>query len=299
MPIHASVASDACLAALTMRCARTRRGCKPIIRIPRAATNNARVVNAIANDTVPSGENPREPRKLIRLARRTLLAIPPAFVAGSATQAASAAVETAKATRVASKLPGEWGYADFETGPLRWGEVRDSNGAKAFPDCGCAACAQSPIDITSSPANAFLFEKGTLGDVTVPSKGPVVVSVAQKHGTPNYVLEKPKNASHENEFGGLVLDSVSYEFSSLHFHTPAENTVNGVTRAMEMHLVHFASDGSGAIAVLGVLFEHAGAASDDVADPTVERLLSKLREDGGKEKIKIDSLSALWDANSG
>ena len=57
--------------------------------------------------------------------------------------------------------------------------------------------------------------------------------------------------------GALVLDGVPHRLASLHFHTPAENKIDGVTNAMEMHLVHVAADGSDAVAVVGVLFRHA------------------------------------------
>ena len=96
--------------------------------------------------------------------------------------------------------------------------------------------------------------------------------------------------------GGVALDGVPYAFSSLHFHTPAENTLDGAANAMEMHLVHFAADGSGAIAVLGVLFKY--AAEERLADATAERLLADVAADGGARRIAIEP-GALWDKDSG
>jgi carbonic anhydrase len=259
-------------------------------RIPRAGTNNASGdvgEDDIRNDTMPANAR-REPRKAVRLARRAMLAAPPALVAGAAVRSADAAA------------PGEWGYADFETGPLRWGEVLDASGARAFPDCGCAACAQSPIDISLSRANKGAFAEGSLADVAVPAKGAVTVAVAQKHGVPNYALvetaTRRADASGLDASGGVALDGVSYAFSSLHFHTPAENTLDGAANAMEMHLVHFAADGSGAIAVLGVLFKY--AAEERLADATAERLLADVAADGGARRIAIEP-GALWDKDSG
>lgn len=285
MPPTSALASDACLAALAAR--RAHCGRVPSrSRVPRAGTNNASDdvgEDDIRNDTMPANAR-REPRKAVRLARRAMLAAPPALVAGAAVRSADAAA------------PGEWGYADFETGPLRWGEVLDASGARAFPDCGCAACAQSPIDISLSRANKGAKE-GSLADVAVPAKGAVTVAVAQKHGTPNYALVQGVNKDGGlDASGGVALDGVPYAFSSLHFHTPAENTLDGAANAMEMHLVHFAADGSGAIAVLGVLFRYAD--EDNPADATAERLLAEVAADGGKRRVKIEP-GALWDGASG
>ena len=81
--------------------------------------------------------------------------------------------------------------------------VLDASGARAFPDCGCAACAQSPIDISLSRANKGAFAEGSLADVAVPAKGAVTVAVAQKHGTPNYALVQGVNKTRDVAVGGL------------------------------------------------------------------------------------------------
>ena len=60
--------------------------------------------------------------------------------------------------------------------------------------------------------------------------------------------------------------------------------------------MHFAADGSGAVAVLGVLFEY--AAEERPADATAERLLADVAADGGARRIKINP-GALWDGTSG
>ena len=295
MPLTNTVASNARIAAFAAR--RARRG---RVRSTRVGTNNASDgvgEDDIGNDTVPADAR-CEPRGSVRLARRTILAASPALVTCAAVRAADAAVE---ASTRAAPIPGEWGYADPETGPLRWGEVRDASGARAFPDCGCAACAQSPIDISSSRANRGAFAEGSLADVAVPAKGAVTVAVAQKHGAPNFARVEDASggraaSSSLDASGGVALDGVPYAFSSLHFHTPAENTLDGAANAMEMHLVHFAADGSGAIAVLGVLFKY--AAEERLADATAERLLADVAADGGARRIAIEP-GALWDKDSG
>ena len=165
----------------------------------------------------------------------------------------------ASAASPAPPSPTKWGYADRDVGPLNWGSLRDADGALAYPACGCSACAQSPIDL-SSVVPASNRRVGSLRDVCVPAPTrALALAVARKNGAPNFVAALDQSGATEGEekasFGALVLDGRAYAFDSLHFHTPAENTVDGVARAMEMHLVHFAEDGSGDVAVLGVAFE--------------------------------------------
>jgi|AntAceMinimDraft_5_1070358.scaffolds.fasta_scaffold78219_1 carbonic anhydrase len=118
---------------------------------------------------------------------------------------------------------------------------------------------------------------GSLGDRTVRSGRPLDLRVAQKHGTPNFTCAETS----AEPYNAVVADGRTYRFVSLHFHTPAENTVDGIAYPMEMHLVHLAEDGSGAIAVLGVLFEYATPGSP--ADETVAELLTHIDGGGGAE----------------
>ena len=257
---------DARLAVLTSRRQRFRRG-----QIPHRAASNNDDAKSDCVVTNPSGDRRDARDPLIRLARRTLLSVSPVLLAATA-------FDDTQTSEFSPAKPNEWGYADFETGPLRWGEVLDATGARAFPSCGCAACAQSPIDIRSVPSNTSDIHKGTLRDVVVPPNKPIVLAVTQKHGTPNYVLDVGDDAEKNSSIassGGLNLDGVYYTFNSLHFHTPAENTIDGVTNDLEAHLVHVENDGSGGIAVLGVLFKH--ASSDEKGDATIENLLWKVR----------------------
>lgn len=283
----APLALDARLAAPAVRHTRARSGVSS--RIPRAVANN--VGNPDDDNDCPNPpktSEARERRKPFRLTRRTVFTVPPVLVAGAAW------ADTQPATLGTNPKPGEWGYASNETGPTKWGQVIDANGALSFPDCACIACAQSPIDITSVTVKSRNELKGTLGNVVVASSAPTFVAVSQKHGTPNYILETNNKNDSIDSSGGLVLNGVEYKFNSLHFHTPAENLVDGVANAMEMHLVHFSKHGK--IAVLGVLFKHATELNKP--DKTVESLLSKLTFDGGAQKIKITP-NSLWDSNSG
>ena len=66
--------------------------------------------------------------------------------------------------------------------------------------------------------------------------------------------------------GGIVLDGRSYRVAEAHSHNPSEHTIEGERFALEMHLVH--RDGSGRIAVVGVLFREgeANAAIQEIID---------------------------------
>ena len=236
-----------------------------------------------------------DPPRAERTTRRALIALTHAGGVG----AALARADVARAGAV----PGDWGYADSATGPLRWGDVRDADGALAFPQCGCAACAQSPIDIVSASAkpSSGTVLPGSLADVLAPdpkSKS-LTFDVFQKHGAPNYVLRSGPGSgpgSDTSTRSSLVLDGVPHRLASLHFHTPAENKIDGVTHAMEMHLVHVATDGSGAIAVVGVLFRN--ATPGEKPDPATDALLAKLSSDGGRDRVTVRS-DGLWDPRSG
>ncbi len=62
----------------------------------------------------------------------------------------------------------------------------------------------------------------------------------------------------EAEFGDqstnyIVYNNKTYNLDNIHFHQPSEHQINGTGAVMEVHLVHKASDGSGAILVIGVL----------------------------------------------
>lgn len=160
--------------------------------------------------------------------------------AAAALAAASAAVASPPPPTASPSLA-EWGYAESSNGPLAWGSLKDSDGRLAYPACGCQSCAQSPIQLSSTAASPAEARVGSLGDTLVRPEKPLVLSVAQKHGTPNFTAV---GTSDVGACGALVADGVTYRFVSLHFHTPAENIVDGVAHPMEMHLVHLADDGS-------------------------------------------------------
>jgi carbonic anhydrase len=58
----------------------------------------------------------------------------------------------------------------------------------------------------------------------------------------------------------LILDGVSYALKQYHFHGPSEHLINGLGRALELHLVHESLDG--AVAVVGVFVNEGNAQAD-------------------------------------
>jgi len=77
----------------------------------------------------------------------------------------------------------------------------------------------------------------------------------------------------------LKVEDRSFELKQFHFHSPSENTIEGKSFPMEMHLVH--SDESGALAVLALLFE----VSDE--NSVIESIWSKMPQ-SINEPIMLD-----------
>ena len=240
---------------------------KPSARVFVVDSRDASDRPGARSSSSPGGSPPPSRREVLALTTSLAAAVVPSRALASAASPAPPS-------------PTKWGYADRDVGPLNWGSLRDADGALAYPACGCSACAQSPIDL-SSVVPASNRRVGSLRDVCVPAPTrALALAVARKNGAPNFVAARQQSGATEGEekasFGALVLDGRAYAFDSLHFHTPAENTIDGVARAMEMHLVHFAEDGSGDVAVLGVAFEEdpeeeGGRASPSSADVLLAR----------------------------
>ncbi|KAG6609599.1 Carbonic anhydrase [Phytophthora cinnamomi] len=103
---------------------------------------------------------------------------------------------------------------------------------------------QSPIDIVESPADELV----TLSSAeTALQLGAASAEIQLVHGGENFQVNW---SDHDQNF--LVLNGKKYYTVQFHFHAPSEHTVNGKARAMELHLVHQAEDGS--LAVVGVFF---------------------------------------------
>ncbi|KAL0404876.1 UNVERIFIED_CONTAM: Alpha carbonic anhydrase 7 [Sesamum radiatum] len=68
-----------------------------------------------------------------------------------------------------------------------------------------------------------------------------------------------KNTGYEIEVkwtgdaGGIIINGDGFKLQEVHWHTPAEHTVNGVRFNTELHIVHANSEGN--IAVVGILYK--------------------------------------------
>ncbi len=121
-----------------------------------------------------------------------------------------------------------WSYSGA-TGPQEW--------SKLSPDyAACDGKNQSPIDVKGLiPAQLtpikFKYQSG--GNEMVNNGHTIQV---------NYQPGSP-----------ITVDGVQFEVKQFHFHAPSENTIDGKSYPMELHIVH--ADKAGNLAVIGVLFE--------------------------------------------
>ena len=81
----------------------------------------------------------------------------------------------------------------------------------------------------------------------------------------------------------LTIENQKYYLKQIHFHTPSENQVDGITYPMEAHLVH--ANSAGNLAVVAVMFE---ISEDNVV---LNKLLRNLPEkEGDKNRLKSEVL---------
>ena len=70
-------------------------------------------------------------------------------------------------------------------------------------------------------------------------------------------------------------DGATYELKQMHFHTPAEHLVDGITYPMELHMVHTLADHPDRYLVVGILFR------EGEADPVVAEILEHAPAESG------------------
>lgn len=88
----------------------------------------------------------------------------------------------------------------------------------------------------------------------------------------------------------LEYDGRVYELRQLHFHTPAEHLIDGITYPMEMHMVHTLRDDPDKYLVVGVLFR------EGAGNTFVEEVLAHVPERSGERfdgPMLIDAQSAV------
>jgi carbonic anhydrase len=122
-----------------------------------------------------------------------------------------------------------WGYTGHES-PEHWGEL-----SPKFQLCATGKN-QAPIDLHAM-IEAELMPLG----------------IAYKAGGEEVVNNGHSIQVNYTPGSTLDVDGHIFELKQFHFHTPSENTIEGESFPMEMHLVHL--DESGNIAVIGVMFK--------------------------------------------
>lgn len=116
-----------------------------------------------------------------------------------------------------------WSY-EGETSPKHWAEFEKNSD--------CAGESQSPINIIENNA------------ITVNSIDDLKILYDSKT-----VLSKVVNNGHSIQFDFKPGDSISYKkeiyhLSQIHFHEPAEHTINGIRYPIEIHFVHKSKKGN-------------------------------------------------------
>ncbi|KAA8896166.1 alpha carbonic anhydrase [Sphaerosporella brunnea] len=150
-----------------------------------------------------------------------------------------------------------FGYTGL-TGPFNWAGLDAANIA-----CSTSRT-QSPINLNSSTASK-LSTRPTFSFNNVSS------AEFENLGTTIEVLAT----------GTTTISGKAFTLKQFHFHSPSEHRIDEEYFPLEMHMVHEAADGDGAIAVVAVLFEI------DAVDATqllkaVTRNIDKIQRPGSK-----------------
>ena len=122
-----------------------------------------------------------------------------------------------------------WGYTGAQ-GPEHWGSLD-----KAYAVCGTGVN-QSPINLTG-------FIEGELPAVAF-SYGATAADIINNGHTVQ--ANFPKGSS-------IKVDGMDFDLLQCHFHSPSENTVEGVSFPMEGHCVHASKDGK--LAVVAIMYK--------------------------------------------
>ncbi len=133
----------------------------------------------------------------------------------------------------------KWGYGE-DNGPETWGTL-----APEFAMCELGKN-QSPIDL----ADALEVEDLTEPEVDY-GKSP------SEFAHKGYAIQVNYPSGNT-----MTVGDETYNLVQMHFHTPAEHTIDGEQPSLEAHFVHAGGDGN--LAVLGVFFE-AGEENEQLA----------------------------------
>ncbi|KAL6647473.1 hypothetical protein ACP70R_014910 [Stipagrostis hirtigluma subsp. patula] len=160
-----------------------------------------------------------------RLAVSVLIAA--ALLLAAAAPAARAQRETEHEEEF-SYVPGD------ANGPERWGAIKPE-----WAECGRGRM-QSPIDLSHERVSLVR----SLGYLNHSYRAAEASIVNRGH---DIMVRFQGNA------GSLVINGTAYDLRQVHWHTPAEHTVDGRRYDMELHMVH--ESAANKTAVIGLLYE--------------------------------------------
>lgn len=151
----------------------------------------------------------------------------------------------------------KWGY-EGDVGPSNWGNLNQE-----FVVCKTGHM-QAPIDIpTSSAARTAVSIQ--------PHYKPAHAEVVNNGHT---IQVNPGNAE------GVNLNGVEHRIVQFHFHTPGEETVDGMRYPFNAHLVHQSSNGH--LAVIGIFFK------EGKENESLQSIFSFMPEHEGKVTLKAN-----------
>jgi carbonic anhydrase len=141
--------------------------------------------------------------------------------------------------------------------------------AKAYALPGLAhGLVQSPVNILTSEAGGGQHE----------------VAINLHHADPNYLENKGHTIELDFPRGSsITYDGMEYGLKQLHFHTPSEHQIDGVTYPMEMHVVNMAEPQSEeeppCYLVMSFLYKMGEA------DPFITSFLDQVPDEAGGEAL--------------
>jgi carbonic anhydrase len=156
-----------------------------------------------------------------------------------------------------------WGY-DGAGGPAHWAELSSD----------FAACAtgqqQSPINLADATIMAGLQFEKVVGEVVLDfdTRSTVLDIVDNGH-----TIQVTPNAD-----VGLNIAGDHFELAQFHFHSPSEHAIDGRRSPLEGHFV--TSNGSGQLAVIGVLYE------EGEHEPDFDPIIASLPQPGDSRHIE-------------
>lgn len=179
------------------------------------------------------------------------------------------AIEEAASSPVASVEDDEilWAY-DADSGPDSWADL-----SPEFASCGTGQ-RQSPVDLPAAPS-------GTAGTSTIRLLEPISAGETEDTG-------RTGEFSPDHDTERIVHDGATYELDQVHFHVPAEHTVDGRTFDAEFHLVHESEDGDTLVVAL--------LAEEGAATPTLQPFIENAT--AGEDRDTAIDLGAVLPGDS-